>query len=640
MDQLEIKSEKSSTEETPPKDEAKDRKKVYEFMQLVEERLQALTDLDVVWSKAGGPMAFLSRLKLKEEFQNLDKELQLAIKNDLEKLTRALEEERNRLQLFIKRECYVCASRIKGLPVKEFYDNYRALSDADAIADLLAGKLHRLDPVIGDLGCQWRVPFILDVHAALREHCRTDLASFDIDSLLQEYDAIRSVAPTFQQILEVCRISGTIKVKIGGSQSSERFVHSNIFATNESIAACVGKLKASKFNTLREKVETFLTNWNKADGFNALRYLQLCKLLTTNRVRTFDGFGLSGTPIEFSLPNADEVLSSLHADLSNYSMFYMIKVCKEVCDFNGIEDTSVAPEKVPTSLSTYLLMKDHRFLTMQQNTKFETNVCYGPLRALFIRQSLRNQPIVIDLRRLICKYEGGKFWYYPNGAEVLYYAPDGKGGFTYVPEPKDEDQKRVALICEAASVLLKGDKAKVPEDEDSIFCTENFDEFLKALVSVPVMDLILFGISSHPELPKPIWNGRAWENENVDNRAMEAYRKVLNMEKLPEPRPWVLSKDRLSMMDNTEWDLLTEKFTLRNVLSKFGATTSQYKRPMHGDRTRAERTAETMIFAPIHIFGSTYFNKRQALEDYRMQKNPPKRLPQLVKNTDCTLRPD
>jgi hypothetical protein len=34
----------------------------------------------------------------------------------------------------------------------------------DAVCDLLSGKLHKLDPVIGDFGCQWRVPFILDTY--------------------------------------------------------------------------------------------------------------------------------------------------------------------------------------------------------------------------------------------------------------------------------------------------------------------------------------------------------------------------------------------------------------------------------------------------------------------------------------------
>ncbi|CAN0445369.1 unnamed protein product, partial [Discosporangium mesarthrocarpum] len=46
-------------------------------------------------------------------------------------------------------------------------ENFIKQCEYEAINDLLMGRLHRLDPTIGDAGCQFRIPMVLDAHEAL-----------------------------------------------------------------------------------------------------------------------------------------------------------------------------------------------------------------------------------------------------------------------------------------------------------------------------------------------------------------------------------------------------------------------------------------------------------------------------------------
>lgn len=640
MDLMEPLEEKSSGTNTDAK--------IYELFALVSEVLLEMSD-DIFLEIANNfkPNAFLNGDKLKPVFEAVGKKLQPAVKTSLETVIRELKKKKNWKESVVL-ECQKAAARLAGLPVEDFYRNYRALANVDAIADLLAGELHRLDPVIGDLGCQWRVPFILDLHAALQEHCRVKLKTFDVRNLLEIYAKLRSEAPPFPEILKICTASPTIKVKGEGKKAPliERYVDPKISLVNAHIATCVTNLRKSKFNDLLANLEVFLTNWNKHDDFDALDYLQLCKLMTTNRVRTLDPFGLSGTPIEFTLPNSKQVLQLIHESLSKYSMHYMTKVCETVCRLNGVEanDPITITDKVPMSLSSLYLMKHKRFRTQQQNTKYDTNVCYGPLRSIFIRQALVGQPIVIDLRRLICKKVDGKeneFQYQFNGAAILYFAPDGKGGFVHLPEPEEEDQRRMALVCEVCSVLRLD--APVPEDGDKVLCAPEFETYVKALVSRPITDWLLFGISSHPELPSPIYRpGTKTEVDNLELFSNLVYCEATGRDGLPVPGPWSLMTKSLPFPDacGPEWDLLTEKLTLKGVLAKFGATTSQYKRPVPGNRTLADRTAETMVFAPIHIFGSTYARKRMELAVALKDLDRSAWQPQRVTAKECRPRPE
>src|SRR5690606_40266251 len=51
-------------------------------------------------------------------------------------------------------------------------DLFYQLCAYDAIFDLISGNLHRLDPVIQDSGCQWRVPFVVGVPDAVIDVCQ------------------------------------------------------------------------------------------------------------------------------------------------------------------------------------------------------------------------------------------------------------------------------------------------------------------------------------------------------------------------------------------------------------------------------------------------------------------------------------
>lgn len=66
-------------------------------------------------------------------------------------------------------------------------ENFIKQCEYEAINDLLMGSLHRLDPTIGDAGCQFRIPMVLDSHEALVKKFMSDNAAKETMLALGEY---------------------------------------------------------------------------------------------------------------------------------------------------------------------------------------------------------------------------------------------------------------------------------------------------------------------------------------------------------------------------------------------------------------------------------------------------------------------
>ena len=547
------------------------------------------------------------------------------------------------VQALIKQYMKEALAKVEKVGGGQMFDAFQSLCNVDMVYDILTSELHRLDPVIGDLGCQWRAPFVIDLHDAVHEHLEAifgDDYAAEIQQAAAEYENARTQfsIPHSIEILKFCERSGTVQPskKEKPVYTSKKIApfHDNIL----SFCSCFEK-DAPRFHRVLYEIETFLIETLLADelprpGWNPLEYIQLCKLVTANRIRTLDEFGLSGIQSDYSVPDEKRTLGPCLEKISTYSMAYMTYVTEQSCTMSGLtineDGYAVDTEdenRVHIVGSAHKLMKDARFWTHQKSGFYKTNVCYGPTRAIFTRQAQLGQPIIIDLRRLICTpEEGDGFRYTYNGGAILYYEPDQNGRFTHVDgNTLTDDQKaKAGLVCEACSMVLVGGQQPDNDDPDHIFCTEDFNAYKTALINnCNIVDLIMYGISSHPELTTQICGsdnaGDMLEIDEVDERVLQHYLDATGRNEMPvvETGQWSLITNDIAFPDGTkpDDDLLLEKARFLSVLPKFDATSSQYKAPVRGNRDEADRNAQTMPFAPIHIYGSTYNRKIAELQE-------------------------
>lgn len=171
-------------------------------------------------------------------------------------------------------------------------------------------------------------------------------------------------------------------------------------------------------------------------------------------------------------------------------------------------------------------------------------------------------------------------------------------------------------------MVLVGGATPAEDDPDFIFTTVDFGAYMTAILeNCHIVDLIMYGLSSHPELTTQIHISNNAKTKLEDDRVIELvtekYMEVTGRTEMPvvETGQWSLITNDIPFPDGVkpDCDLLLEKARFLSILPKFNATSSQYKRPAPGDRTRALRNAQTMPFAPIHIYGSTFERKIQEL---------------------------
>lgn len=539
----------------------------------------------------------------------------------------------------IKAQMKIALAQVEQISGPQMFNAYRKLCKYDMILDILTSELHRLDPVIGDHGCQWRAPFVMDLHDAVHEMLAGVYGEGyhdQINEAASEYQAVRVRLPSQIDILNLCARSNTVRVK---KSNSSIYTLKKIAPLYRGIMGFGKSLKkeAPNFTKLRKLVEQFMKSWlrDEIPEFNALEYIQLCKLLTANRIRTLDEFGLSGVPDSVAVPDERRTLSPCVKKLSRYSLDYMTYVCEESCtladlnlNYDGYAEDPEDETRIHVVGSALKLMKDARFLTLQKSAFYQTNVCYGPTRAIFARQAQRGQPIIIDLRRLICRPDvsaQGGYRYSYNGGAILYFEPQD-GRFVHVADDElsDIQRRKAGLVCEACSMVLVDGTVPSEEDPDRVFATLDFGEYMNAiLTNCHIVDLIMYGLSSHPELPGQMYRSeqdkKKLPDEEVNEMVIKAYMEATGRSEMPkvDTGEWSLIADYIPFPDGVkpDCDLLLEKARFLSILRKFDATTSQYKRRVKGDPTKANRNAETMPFAPIHIYGSTYARKMEELAE-------------------------
>ena len=521
----------------------------------------------------------------------------------------------------------------------------------DAVCDLLSGKLHKLDPVIGDFGCQWRVPFILDTYDLVIKEIsgRSDMTK--VKGILLEYENLRYGKETLNQHPNVCSYIILSDCVSKLPKNKNNFKLEGISSLSGEISVLCNKLKKIPgYMDLHKNVTDILAKGFTITGFNAVEYLQLCKTFTANRIRTFDVFGLSGNPKEYSIPFTKSIASEKVSALANYSRIYMAHIAQQVCEWDertflnkqDIEEDSLA------RISHNLITKGAVYTT-QQSTTYLTHTFYAPLRTIFAYQCKKKQPIVLDIRRL--EYDPNKAnsndAYTFNGADVLYFEPNDFGDFVFVSEPSKEQMYKSAMCVECYSIVrtdYKGDTTK----DDNKFHTLNFKEYIDFITQhCSPVTLIMASAVSHNELPNKI-SVKGTEISSIikvdGNDTPDTIGEKINLSIVGGESFYdgitvhcTLSNTRIPLvgLSTSQWNIITERRMYKMCFHLLGVTDSRYK-VLDRHTNTSLRTDSFVPIAPIHIYGTTFAIKWQRLQDFLKGLGGTKpRAPRTLKDEDC-----
>jgi hypothetical protein len=513
-------------------------------------------------------------------------------------------------------------------------DLFYQLCAYDAIFDLISGNLHRLDPVIQDSGCQWRVPFVVDAHNAVIDICqkwdeKEEKSETGYTDIVEQYFKLRKSGLSIKEFLKIYDDlrKKKNKAKQGKAQSAEeRALLIYVIQQIEVFQVELNKiLKHEKcpFNEFYAFVREKLRAWGEENGSleDAGEYLALCKLLTVNRCRRMDIFGLSGVRIDYCLPLTFAQEEIYYKRLADYSKQYMLHVARVVK-----ESEADSGGKTTVSEATQQLI-GLPLGTQQNSVQYDTHVFYAGLRLLFAYQSVKHQPIIIDIKRLKCtplseiayKDEIKLINHYDavyeleDGA-ILYFEPDGEGGFTYVAKPSNLQMKRVGM-CVECFAIHRTDIA--PEEGMKYLFPDGFDNYLDLLAyQCPIVDMIMCSSSYHDESPSPIFIEGKLVNDRdaIDGHVKMLYIKVFGDEKDTDYEAVDLLKGQCKLLGKTTEDchLWTERMRYVATMKKMGVYNIAYK-IYAGGRTIGLRTMEPVVFSPIHIYGCTYEIKQKEL---------------------------
>jgi len=538
--------------------------------------------------------------------------------------------------------------KVKSVDVVSIVDAsnaYERLCRYDAVYDLLTCNLHRLDPVIGDYGCQWRVPFILDLY----DHARGQLLGGVIEdegALLEALDAYAAYRATFlsyDTLSDIFTNAGRDKSNDFQDEAVLNFI-SGLAGFEDALSEnCSGFAAIINWfaNTLAE-------GWQGLpNAFDAYEYLMLCKLLTIGRIRMMDVFGLSARfNLSRNLPHSKSTIRPAIENLAFYSKIYMRHVTQSVCLAQGLEidgDTDLAIHEgdhaghIAASCSD--LMQIGRYQTRFNGQEFETHLFYGPFRSIFMHQHAKGQPIIVDIRRLVCQAnpqgneeDGTQLTYSLNGGAILYFEPDANGdGFVYVPNPT-EDQKNTVGMCVECFSVLNLSEDQVVTDGDGVFYTQDFDAYIDLVTNqCSIFDLIMIGGACHDETPQvdlyfgddgdlPLNSVREY-NEQVERNYRDSVRGGSIYDGITVDIP--LTSRSIPFIAGAEtplWDIIIERNALRSLAGKFRMDSVAYVNKKNVDR-RKYRNAATVPLAPIHIYGCTYAIKVQELAEMQARNN-------------------
>ena len=533
---------------------------------------------------------------------------------------------------------------------------------ARAVNHLITGELHKLDPIIGDEGCQIRTPFVLDMHRLVQEKMPKNAVELVRDYREKTEGEQNRVLEQLKD-LEAKRKNQDKKYE---SDVSE-FVGAS--PLKESMKAKSGEYKAM-FSDLIDAIK------EKHPG--AVEYLKhVCSEGAIYWDSVLDPFGLSIIPDQNPIfPN--NMLARRKMAQSKLSKDYLVKSAANLVRKDGGEiseeerdvgfDKKGKAQKLPSFLTVQSkknTMPAMLLHALQMNSaaavtrgeRLELG-CYWETTRLALTHALKNgYPLIVNIRRLTVSGEGDDRQYSSNVCKTLFYEPTDKG-YQYQPHPSAEQQSQGALLFQGYSMLKEGDTgipgATVPIAPWVVRADP--EEFLDGFTKCDVVNLMLLGDvgTHHPlntggsgsgayayGLPGRSQNEYSFDHDPggwkyvdaVHNQTLSDLKQPLMTQQGQEylTPDFQLTKKSKGLLfpdqcpvdiagTGTEFNIQEEYQLMKSLCQAAGMKDTMYAR--HNRQTStAERVAQsTMPFVSTHILASTFSHENKVSSRFSSPK--------------------
>jgi hypothetical protein len=557
-------------------------------------------------------------------------------------------------------------------------DYFLRTCEYEAMNDLLTGNLHRLDPVIRDAGCQWRIPFILDLHIATKhfgseENLQTiadfqeKMCSNDIptaaDFMIHQKSANKRQRAEYKQISKKrITLSDTLTLdpplyefnlfetfpykKIGGCISPEyeklfrefsKFV--NTLKINEICvfdgSSAFGEISLSSHWLKRGEIfaQSVFDDNGKGNevasrllyAVSTMDYLSMCKSLTVRQIRHVDQFGISSHSISLTLPYFSDIdMENYQTRLAWYSNQYLYMAFTQMLEVKENEPfitRDLARGQMPMAVHLMEAMTGQILTYRIVSARGLTMSYYENKRLMYMYFFLRNIPIVLDIRRLICdpKEEDDAVYTFSGGALCLFIPDREHGSFKFVKNPSPEQASLPALCVEAYSMHMNHPGEETKSYLESVgFPLDNPTDFGSYIADyiekMDVIDQFLISTVFHSAFP---YDTKAFDpakqhitDLKIDEDILSPGLDILN----PNPKNDLYTfieheKEPLPLFGNRyqgqQWHICDEK----DLLKKRSLEHYAYKSPYDDKNNINKRNKLTLMMGCIHLYGCTFQQK-------------------------------
>ncbi|MFT6556353.1 hypothetical protein [Sneathiella sp.] len=369
-------------------------------------------------------------------------------------------------------------------------DNFMKACEYEAVNALIAGDLHRLDPVNGDASCQFRVPFVADLYAAvIKEFDPADLAAAADEYKRNGINVIDFMAQTSQKTVsskqspamkkiskQISHKFTTFDLKIPEIPAQDicptleldnmpafkkayetvlEIISTLTLSTMTGFASAEPKSLEEVWKNVQDVPASYMTTKFERVYFSetsTLRYLTLCRALTVKRLSFYDDFYVTSHVISKEFPVMTESdMQEIYVELAWYSSAYIKAIFTDMVDLpyersGPADDLNFDYSQLAHEDGRFHLCTDQvdngfnpaaeHMNEMLQETEWyyipktaAGNVIsyYENKRLLYMYLFVRQMPIILDLRRIIAT---------PTGIDQYAYAYSGGGVYYFTPCPK------------------------------------------------------------------------------------------------------------------------------------------------------------------------------------------------------------
>ena len=379
---------------------------------------------------------------------------------------------------------------------------------ARAINQLITKELHKLDPLVGDEGCQLRTPFTLDMYELVQEQLKTSPFQSTAGQLVREYRQ----ATGEEQAAAIARMKELEKMRTHKDPQYDTAVSE--FINSDALKASMAAKSGSYQEMFTHLMTAIDKSWPKAR-----EYLEHLESETLSWGHGVDPFGVE--VMNFKDPILpDKILGKRKVAQAEYSKSYVVKALSDLLQAKGInveaknvvagyskkgeeERLFNVPSSNPESILSMLLYAIQLCTASKSvnNRDLPLVQAWESVRSLVPMMLAKERPIIVNLKRVVATGPEVEPEYTSDFCESLFYEPT-EDGYKYQPDPSPAQQEQGGVVVSGFAMLRPGDeKLKAGGLKVSPWVHEEDPKMFKeGFTSVDFPKLFFLGAIKHPPL--------------------------------------------------------------------------------------------------------------------------------------------